>query len=483
MKIKRKITGLLSIMLLILCSVMETVQAGTADDSQYWPAGPEIVSSAGLVMEADTGTILYEKNIHEAHYPASITKILTTLLVLENSSMDEVVTFSHDSVYNTGGSGIARDVGEEMTMEQCLYGVMLASANECAYAVAEHVGGDIGSFVNMMNERASLLGCQDTHFSNCNGLPADDHYTSAYDMALIAREAYQNEAFRIICGTKKYTIPFTNKHTDEETYLQNHHQMLYPLKTTKYLYDYCLGGKTGYTTVANNTLVTYAEKDGVTLICVVLDAPAGSHYEDTRALFDFCFDNFKKVNVSDYENSDSRKKESEGILGNYEPFVALDVSSSVILPITAEFSDTAQEVVYNEEDQDVLGSIQYTYAGRFVGSADITATNAVVEAYQFQDKNTAATESLMGDITDTEQTTEEKSRLPVDIQIDLRLVLFVLFGILLLGALIFLIWKFIDNFYIIRRKLNLGGRERSPYKTIETNKMYRKGRHRRWFKR
>ena len=130
MKIKRKITGLLSIMLLILCSVMETVQAGTADDSQYWPAGPEIVSSAGLVMEADTGTILYEKNIHEAHYPASITKILTTLLVLENSSMDEVVTFSHDSVYNTEGSGIARDVGEEMTMEQCLYGVMLASANE-----------------------------------------------------------------------------------------------------------------------------------------------------------------------------------------------------------------------------------------------------------------------------------------------------------------------------------------------------------------
>ena len=256
----------------MICAVMMLVCTGSdmiraeevATDSGYWPAGPEIVSASGIVMEADTGTILYEKNINDVHYPASITKILTTLLAIENSSMDEVVTFSYDAVHKTEGSGIARDVDEQMTMEQCLYAIMLASANECAYAVAEHVGGDIGTFVQMMNDRAAQIGCQNTHFNNCNGLPDEQHYTSAYDMALIAREAYKNEAFRIICGTKTYTIPFTNKHTDAETYLQNHHQMLYPLKTRKYLYDYCTGGKTGYTTVANNTLVTYAEKDGST---------------------------------------------------------------------------------------------------------------------------------------------------------------------------------------------------------------------------
>lgn len=186
-----------------------------ASQLQYWPQGPEIQSSAGIVMELSTGLILYEKNINDVHYPASITKILTTLLAVENSSMDEVVTFSKDSVYNTEGSGIARDVGEEMTMEQCLYAVMLASANECAYAVAEHVAGDIHSFVDMMNERCASLGCKNTHFNNCNGLPDEQHYTSVYDMALIAREAFSNETFRIICGTKTYTIPFTNKHEDE----------------------------------------------------------------------------------------------------------------------------------------------------------------------------------------------------------------------------------------------------------------------------
>lgn len=458
-----------------------TAGAGTAwakkkKNTKYWPQGPEIVSSSGIIMEEDTGTILYEKNSHDVHYPASITKIMTTLLAIENSEMDEIVTFSYDAVHKTEGSGIARDVDEQMTMEQCLYGIMLASSNECAYAVAEHVAGNIDAFIQMMNDRAAKLGCQNTHFNNCNGLPDEQHYTSAYDMALIAREAYQNETFRIICGAKTYTIPFTNKHTDEETYLQNHHQMLYPYRTRKYLYDYCLGGKTGYTTAANNTLVTYAEKDGMTLICVVLDAPAGGHYDDTRGLFDFCFDNFKVMNISENETSFAGQNQNrEGILTNYEPFVALDPSADIILPIAAEFKDAVPEIIYNQEDEDILGSICYTYGDRQVGSADITATNAVVEGFQFQEERK--------DTSDADGSEKQKEDAPQEkevFQIDVKQIFIVFLGILGIGAVLFLIWKVFDNFYLIKRKLPFGKRDKTPYKTIKENKMYRKKK-RRWF--
>ena len=457
--------------LTLLFPYTECILAKNAEKTQYWPQGPEIASASGIVIEAGTGAVLYEKNVNDRHYPASITKILTALLAIENSKMDEIVTFSYDSVHKTEGSGIARDVDEQMTMEQCLYGLMLASANECAYAVAEHVAGDIDSFVKMMNKRAKKLGCKNTHFNNCNGLPDEQHYTSAYDMALIAKEAYKNETFRIISGTKTYTIPFTNKHTDEETYLQNHHQMLYPYRTRKYLYDYCLGGKTGYTTAANYTLVTYAEKDGMTLICVVLNAPPNSNYEDTRGLFDFCFDNFKILNVAEYETSYTQKRqENERSFGSYKPFVEVDSSGSVILPVTAEFKDMDSKVSYDGASQDILGNIQYTYAGRLVGGADIKATEANIEAFQFQEKpDKKETEKK----TEKETKTDEKDNI---FDINAQFIVIVACIALLVGVGVFLTWKLADNFYNIKRKLNLSRRDRSPYKTIKINKMYRKRR-------
>lgn len=461
---------------LFITAGADTVWAKKKKNTKYWPVGPEISSASGIIMEADSGTILYEKNSHDVHYPASITKILTTLLAIENSEMDEIVTFSYDSVHKTEGSGIARDVDEQMTMEQCLYGVMLASSNECAYAVAEHVAGDIDSFIQMMNERAAKLGCLNTHFNNCNGLPDEAHYTSAYDMALIAREAYGNETFRIICSTKTYTIPVTNKHPDEETYLQNHHQMLYPYRTRKYLYDYCLGGKTGYTTAANNTLVTYAEKNGMTLICVVLNESSGKHYDDTRGLFDFCFDNFKEMNISENETSFAgQNQEKKGILNDYEPFVMLDPSSNIVLPMAAEFTDAVPEIIYKEDDEDIVGSICYTYGDRQVGFADITVTNAQVEGFSFQEGD-AGVSDVSQDKEQKEEAEEEKEAY----RIDIKMIIAIFAGALGIGALLFLIWKVIDNFYFIKRKLPFGNRNKSPYKTIKKNKMYRKKR-RKWF--
>ena len=194
----------------------------------YWPSGPGVQAEAAVVMEASTGTVLYEKNPHEQLYPASITKIMTTLLALEHCGLEEEVTFSYESVHNIdrNSTHIFRDVGEIMTMEQCLYAVMLGSANDCAYAVAEHAGKGYENFIAMMNDKAASLGCVDTHFNNPHGLTEEEHYTSAYDMALISREALKNDTFRAITGTKRYTIPFTNKHPNEETPLVNHHKML-----------------------------------------------------------------------------------------------------------------------------------------------------------------------------------------------------------------------------------------------------------------
>lgn len=278
----------------VLCFLMMAAYGMQAYPLPAWAAGAseevEIAGDAAIVMEASTGAVLYEKNAQAEHYPASITKIMTALLAIENSSLEEEVTFSGDAVYKTDGSGIARDVGETMTMEECLYGLMLQSANECAYAIAEHVGGDYDTFVRMMNEKAGELGCRNTHFNNPHGLPDTEHYTCAYDMALISREALHSEEFRKVAGTEEYTIPPTNKHK-EETYLRNTHKMLTNYQGAEYLYEGCIGGKTGYTSAARNTLVTFARREGMTLICVVLNEAKSKQYQDTTALLDYCFRN------------------------------------------------------------------------------------------------------------------------------------------------------------------------------------------------
>ncbi|MBR6281998.1 MAG: D-alanyl-D-alanine carboxypeptidase, partial [Lachnospiraceae bacterium] len=339
----------------------------------YWPSGIEVESNAAIVMEQDTGTILYQKNETDAHYPASITKIMTALLAIENSDMDEEVTFSQEAVDQSlgGTSSIARDLGEVMTMEQCLYGMMLESANECAYAIGEHVGGgDINVFVQMMNDRAKELGCKNTHFSNPNGLHSDDHYTCAYDMALIAQAAYRNQVFAKITGTRAYQIPPTNRHSDI-TYLNNHHAMLNTYKTTQYLYDYCVGGKTGFTDEANATLVTYAKKDGVTLICVVMDVDTAYEYVDTINLFNYCFDNFNVYHITDSNSLGNTASDKDvGAFGNNIDLVQIR-EGKVILPKTADLSETEIQVeAYKDEnDPDVVGRLNYTYGGRFVGTA------------------------------------------------------------------------------------------------------------------
>ncbi len=384
MKIRKTITKAIAFILTINFAL--SVNTKTVKAADYWPNSVDVVAESAIIMEQETGTILYSKNVDEVHFPASITKIMTALIVLENCDLDEMVVFSPEAVYGTelGSSSIARDVKEEMTVEQTLYGMMLESANECAYALGEHVAGDVPSFVNMMNEKAKELGCKNTHFNNTNGLPDDDHYTSAYDMALIARAAYSIPKFAEIVGTKNYTIPPTNKHADP-TPLNNHHQMLHYYKSNKYIYEYCLGGKTGYTAVAGATLVTYAKKDGMTLICVVMKDNPTDQYIDTTNLFEYCFDNFSTYSVSDFASISEDNTNITGILSEHSELIKVDENGLIVIPKTASVLDVVSNVVpYTDENNSaVIGQLQYTYANRNVGSANLVYTSAKTGSYPF----------------------------------------------------------------------------------------------------
>ena len=427
----------------LILMIISAVCLGKVDvkAADYWPDAPETLSPGVILMEESTGTILYEKNSDEAHYPASITKIMTVLLAIENCDMDEVVTFSADAVFKNEGdtSHIARNLGEKLTMEQCLYAVMLESANECAYAVAEHVGqklgGDYRTFIDLMNKRAKELGCTDTHFNNCNGLPDEDHWVSAYDMALISAEAYKNETFRMIAGSPSYTLPKTNK-CKAEYPCHNHHKMIYPFRgDSSHLYKYCTGGKTGYTTVANNTLVSFAEKDGITLVCVVMDAATPDHYTDTRKLFDYCFENFQVLNIS--ENDAGLAKDNGknyGVLNNSEPYVKLDEDAYIIMPKGAQFSDASYKKTESAKGKKKVARLAYTYAGHEVGSVDIVKTGAKVKDNYYVN-------------TDSGQKKNERV-----IRIDPAWL--IVAGVVIVAAvvLLFLAKRAYDNFYVIRHQ-------------------------------
>lgn len=425
---------------------------------EYWPEGPQIEGETAIVMEASTGTILYEKNSHEHCYPASITKIMTSLLAVENSGLDEKVTFSQDAVYKTEGSGIWRDIGEVMTMRDCLYGMMLESANECGYAIAEHTGKSYDNFINMMNDKARELGCKDTHFNNPHGLPDEDHWTCAYDMALISREALKNDIFRMIVNTRRYTIPPTNKHS-EETYLSNHHMMKNNWKgEERYLYDYCIGGKTGYTSVAGSTLVTFAEKDGMTLICVVMKEKSPNHYVDTRTLFDYCFENYQLWNVAENEKRYTEDDTQElKIFENEDSFIGLNQEGCIVLPIAANFEDAVPKITETNNDDQVVGRIEYTYAGRDVGGTDIEMTGTKVSEFKFQ-KN-----------MEIVPVPEKKV-----IRINIKYVVIGFVSIILLIGLGFGIYHLVDNFYLIRYKFESRKQQRQKFKEIRGRRKIRR---------
>ena len=265
---------------------------GTSTDSTS--SELTLTAESAILMDATTGKILYEKNSRTKQYPASITKLMTILLALEHGSLEDEITFSHDAVFSIepGSAHIAIQEGEILTLEQVLYGIMLRSANECANAAAEYVDGSMEKFAEHMTARAKELGCENTNFVNANGLFDENHYTTAYDMALIAQELLKNETYRSMMSNTYYLIPPTNKQPEERP-LHGQHQMLN--ENSLYYYEPAEGGKTGYTVEAQNTLVTYAKQGDTELIAVVIKCNGAQHYVDTKTLFEYGFANYQTV--------------------------------------------------------------------------------------------------------------------------------------------------------------------------------------------
>lgn len=341
-----------------------------------WPDNISIQAEGGIVMDADTGTVLYGKNIHTAYYPASITKILTALIVIERCDLDEMVTFSHNAVYNVeeGSKSAGLDEGDVLSVRDCLYALLLQSANESANALAEHVAGSMEAFAELMNARAAALGCQDSHFSNPSGLNDPNHYTSAYDMALIGKAALNNEVFMGIDSTLYYDLPPT-KRNPEGLRIYPGHKMI--KKNMPEYYSGALGGKTGYTSLAGNTLVTFARRDGMTLVAVVLNGHS-SHYTDTKAMLNFGFKNFLTVSAADFDTGFT-SVENDMTIGGLSPTglsgLELDPDMKITVPKDAAFDSVTSKLAYDLTARDPAGSIarvQYYWNDQEIGFTYLT---------------------------------------------------------------------------------------------------------------
>ena len=299
-RIRKKAGILLSLYVLsLVCVASSCLFAKPVYAAPDWGTPGSITAGAAIVMDADSGAILYGKNINEQHYPASITKIMTALLVLEHCSLDEKVSFSETAVsaLEPGAVTAFTSAGDELTVRDCLYALLFRSANEVANALAEHVSGSVEAFAALMNERARELGCLNTHFVNPNGLSSTEHVTTAYDMALIARACMDNKEFLEIESTDTYKMAGTKQRPGGLT-LTVGHKML--RSGTPYSDQRVVGGKTGFTTASGNTLVTMAEDGGRRLVAVCLQDKTPAHYTDTKAMLDYGFSRFENIDGSSF---------------------------------------------------------------------------------------------------------------------------------------------------------------------------------------
>lgn len=357
----------------------------TAMASTDWPSDISIESDAAILMDANSGAVIYGKNINSTFSPASITKVLTALIILENCSMDEIVTFSQNAVYNveSNSTSAGYDTGDQATVKDCMYAILLKSANEAANALAEHYSGTTEEFAVLMNQKAAELGCKDSNFTNPSGLNSEEHYVSAYDMALITRAAFNNEIFSEIVATTYYELP-PNSTEPEGQGISPGNRMVKPSQRDYYRPD-VIGGKTGYTSIALNTLVICAEQNDTKLVTVILHSNS-THYEDTKKLLDFGFKNFHSVQIADYDKTYSSIGDDLKISGlptSDKPVLTIDTNSRITLPKTVDFSEADAVLNYTllpDAPEGAIASISYSLGERSIGQAYLTLSDPFVEA-------------------------------------------------------------------------------------------------------
>ena len=349
-----------------------------SNDIAGWPQGDPVQAASAIVMDLDTGVILYAKGIYDQHYPASITKTMTALVAIENGGdLDEVITCGEE-VYDieSDSSNAGIQPGEELTLRQALYGLMHESANDLGNAIAVYISGSIEGFADLMNRKADELGCVNTHFVNPHGLHNDDHYTCAYDMALIGRAAWNNPVLRQIMGESESSIPPTNL-TEETRYFANHHRMVQ--KDSENYQSWCMGGKTGFTQKAWNTLITFGSEDDFNLVCVLLHGNgADRNYKETAELINYGFREFTHKSVTlaedeptfyqlmkmDLPDTDKRICRNEALKQK-----AAEPKEAAYLTVPV---GTDTDVLEQTGDGKTVGRINFRMDGWYVGTGAIT---------------------------------------------------------------------------------------------------------------
>lgn len=424
-----------------------------------WPQGPVNGAEGAILMDAASGTILYGKNIDTELFPASTTKIMTCLVAIENCDLDEVITISQSAIdaNDPDGSNMGLKAGETLTLEELLYGILINSANEACNAVGEHIAGSQEAYVEMMNEKAKELGCTHTHFVTTNGLSNPEHYTSAHDLALIAKEFYKYDILCKIASTGQYTIPENSMH--REFYLVSHNKLT---SGREYAYEGLVGSKTGFTSLSRQTLVSCAERDGVRLICVILKEESPFQFTDTVALFDYGFSNFHKLNVESNETKYTIScpeylTVGKDLYGYPSNLINIDGKATLLIPDNASFGDLGSRIIYGTGiNTGAFGSIYYTYNNAEVGNADISLNPDIADLYK---------ESI-----DNQKSSKEFVIFNIN---KLMLTLFIILGILVL-FMIFggIIKNFIDN-QIRIAKIKKARKENEP-KRRPVHKKYKK---------
>ena len=375
-----------TIIFILLVLPISTVLATDIDKSDYNPDNLETNSPSVLLMDANTGKILYSKNAFERQFPASTTKIMTAILTLENCKLSDVVTVSHNAIFSipVGYSHASLQEGEELTVEQLLNVLLIPSANDAAVALAEHIAGSVDAFAEMMNNKAKEIGCLDTHFVNPNGVHNEEHYSTAYDLALIGKYAMQFDDIMRIAKVNQYTLPKTNKYDKEDRIFNATNGLI--TKNGNYYYPEATGLKTGYTDKSGYCIVATASKSNVNLLEVVLGSDSiEERYEDCTKLFDYGFENYSYKNLVTANSvvdtieveGATRETKSLNVLSKDGIDVLLknNVNTYNLSPTISINSDLKAPIAENA----VIGTLSYEIDGE-VYSTDLLAANAVTSS-------------------------------------------------------------------------------------------------------
>ena len=420
---------------------------------------PTIYSEGAVLIEANTGTVLYEKNSNEKLEPASTTKILTALLATEKCDLNEVATANNTAIKGIPSNYAIADirVGEQFTIEQLLNVMLIHSANEAANVIAEHIAGSQEEFAKMMNERAKELGCKNSNFVNANGLENENHYTTAYDLALIMKQCIKNDVFKKILLTDKCTLPATELNSEERIF-QNNNSLIE--KGDKYYYQYCKGGKTGYTKEAKNCLVSYASKDGkvyfirfengghavepLKVIGETTETGESARNRDTINLFEYGFNNYnlQTIKKKDETVTSVEVKDNEG--------------NTKQLKVKLENDIAVVNKDENKTQKDIKPEIDVNVENAPIEKGEVVGTATYKINGEEYTSNLLAAETIEATKADTKSNSS----------------IFTIIKIIILIALAIIIMKM-----FIRVKVNSNRRAKCRYKKVPKNKQtYSRGR-------